>query len=629
MSILEYDNTNKSLNNIYVDIPNYNNRLRQRRSLDYGRSGFVLAGPNRQKSLNTTTSHHHSIPSSPSHSSAHFLSSSSMPKSQIRRQSSERCLIKRHSVDSNKSNISDPGFPLANNKNYAGSNFLIPSQQRSPKDSSSPRSYHSSAGSVTTGRQASYASISILSRQSSINSSNLIGKQQSNDNLNNRKWFSSSSVILTRVKSMKDKFRRVVVQSVQPDDWPPPSILFSERYRYPSSSSCQSTNTSTTSKSGQLLNREPTHLVKSKSIDQSSFPSNYSNSVIINNRKSIRNTNSACSNRQFKRGKLQRSNTSYSSTNDTMEHINNNNDTGIVCTDLDLKAIINNFKREETSSTMNNNSNSNIINNNNNSIQDKLKLTANISKTPTATSSVMGPGFGKRKLMRKQVSFDDEQGVMMINRKVSAIAEEIEFHAPFEYERRSNPTIGQSEHPDNKSIDTFPNDKPFITEITKEDEDENSAPEDADSLALLPILPKEIEFDEFGQTWEIYGADPDPEILGQAIQTHLERLMICRQSITLANGNANMGKSKNDENNNNNNTNTNSGSSGNRGKIEIPKRILKPLRVDLESSENHLRLLARRLCGKWSCFSDDQQQACSSGFAGIHQKIIVSVDHES
>ena len=38
----------------------------------------------------------------------------------------------------------------------------------------------------------------------------------------------------------------------------------------------------------------------------------------------------------------------------------------------------------------------------------------------------------------------------------------------------------------------------------------------------------EVQYDEHGQTWDVYGAEFDPEILGQAIQTHLERIMKVR-----------------------------------------------------------------------------------------------------
>ena len=41
----------------------------------------------------------------------------------------------------------------------------------------------------------------------------------------------------------------------------------------------------------------------------------------------------------------------------------------------------------------------------------------------------------------------------------------------------------------------------------------------------LPKPVPDIVFDENGQTWDVYGADFDPEILGHAIQRHLERLM--------------------------------------------------------------------------------------------------------
>ena len=36
---------------------------------------------------------------------------------------------------------------------------------------------------------------------------------------------------------------------------------------------------------------------------------------------------------------------------------------------------------------------------------------------------------------------------------------------------------------------------------------------------------QDVEYDENGQTWSVYGAELDPEILGSAIQMHLDRLM--------------------------------------------------------------------------------------------------------
>jgi len=40
-----------------------------------------------------------------------------------------------------------------------------------------------------------------------------------------------------------------------------------------------------------------------------------------------------------------------------------------------------------------------------------------------------------------------------------------------------------------------------------------------------PSAVHEVEYDEHGQTWDVYGAEFDPEILGQAIQAHLQRIM--------------------------------------------------------------------------------------------------------
>lgn len=41
--------------------------------------------------------------------------------------------------------------------------------------------------------------------------------------------------------------------------------------------------------------------------------------------------------------------------------------------------------------------------------------------------------------------------------------------------------------------------------------------------------PREVSFDESGHTWEIYGAEQDPNALGQAIECHLEKMMLNNQ----------------------------------------------------------------------------------------------------
>lgn len=50
--------------------------------------------------------------------------------------------------------------------------------------------------------------------------------------------------------------------------------------------------------------------------------------------------------------------------------------------------------------------------------------------------------------------------------------------------------------------------------------------EEEDKAAVVP----DVVFDEHGQTWDVYGAEFDPEILGQAIQSHLEKIMKRRMS---------------------------------------------------------------------------------------------------
>ena len=51
--------------------------------------------------------------------------------------------------------------------------------------------------------------------------------------------------------------------------------------------------------------------------------------------------------------------------------------------------------------------------------------------------------------------------------------------------------------------------------------EEKEEEEDSDLGKTVP----EVVFDESGQTWDVYGAEFDPEVLGHAIQSHLEKLM--------------------------------------------------------------------------------------------------------
>jgi len=65
------------------------------------------------------------------------------------------------------------------------------------------------------------------------------------------------------------------------------------------------------------------------------------------------------------------------------------------------------------------------------------------------------------------------------------------------------------------------------TNVTSAAADDASGSEAVTTVTTSPAV-HEVQFDEHGQTWDVYGAEFDPEILGQAIQTHLERIMKVR-----------------------------------------------------------------------------------------------------
>ena len=61
--------------------------------------------------------------------------------------------------------------------------------------------------------------------------------------------------------------------------------------------------------------------------------------------------------------------------------------------------------------------------------------------------------------------------------------------------------------------------------LSEEDEDEEEGEEDGEGGKKKSKPVPEIVFDENGQTWDVYGAEFDPEVLGIAIQRHLEKMM--------------------------------------------------------------------------------------------------------
>jgi len=65
---------------------------------------------------------------------------------------------------------------------------------------------------------------------------------------------------------------------------------------------------------------------------------------------------------------------------------------------------------------------------------------------------------------------------------------------------------------------------PVTTSVTSNELGEASGP----AAAATSSTVHDVEFDEHGQTWDVYGAEFDPEILGQAIQAHLEHMIDVR-----------------------------------------------------------------------------------------------------
>lgn len=74
-----------------------------------------------------------------------------------------------------------------------------------------------------------------------------------------------------------------------------------------------------------------------------------------------------------------------------------------------------------------------------------------------------------------------------------------------------------------------------VSEVESLEHDREPA-ENEGAADKTDINVREVEFDDLGQTWDVYGAELDPEMLGEAIQTHLERIMKDRrrESVTVS-----------------------------------------------------------------------------------------------
>lgn len=92
------------------------------------------------------------------------------------------------------------------------------------------------------------------------------------------------------------------------------------------------------------------------------------------------------------------------------------------------------------------------------------------------------------------------------------------------HRNRKNPldTTGDRLSKDSSTVSTdevssHHHQQPGTTEVVSSSNSESGS-------SHVPLVP-EVEFDANGQTWDVYGAELDPEILGSAIQLHLSRLI--------------------------------------------------------------------------------------------------------
>nr|VZH92103.1 unnamed protein product [Spirometra erinaceieuropaei] len=101
--------------------------------------------------------------------------------------------------------------------------------------------------------------------------------------------------------------------------------------------------------------------------------------------------------------------------------------------------------------------------------------------------------------------------------------------------RNKSASVGANVHKSSKVHHTPPDDRWIFVQKGKTEEQWEDVPP-APQYAQVPYHRyvqekkptsgfREVEYDEKGQTWEIYGADQDPKALGKAIEDHLEKLM--------------------------------------------------------------------------------------------------------
>lgn len=325
---------------------------------------------------------------------------------------------------------------------------------------------------------------------------------------------SSSAVIANKMRQVCDKLRQHAIQ--QSTHWPPPSAIFGERYMVADSHPFLAVG-------GRSLSAE-------KAQSAASTPAR------------TRRTYPPRAGLGLRRRQSSESDSVYSS--------DAGDSSGIVCSELDLKAILSDYKgtggpgpgggggMEKAGSS----SGFFSLGCATPGVEEQhSSRTASDGRLAERSRSFTFASH-KRRHFRKQVSFDDrDYYIYHSERKVSAIQEEIELAAMQATQGTASrctsklsiaePSVEEASPEDDDRGDE---NRPLLSEAfaggsesLEAPSDEVPSPPEITEVVEKPRVqqPKEVEFDEHGQTWDIYGAEFDPNILGQAIQKHLDTII--------------------------------------------------------------------------------------------------------
>lgn len=190
------------------------------------------------------------------------------------------------------------------------------------------------------------------------------------------------------------------------------------------------------------------------------------------------------------------------------------NSGGIVCSNEDLQEILTCYKREKSPTSV-------VVSSQSSSDKDQGKCprpsyTSQSSCTYSYSSQISETSTGSRVIDGSQDAFCD--------------------NFPKSYTRVSSASSSVHVYPE-VILDSSKNQNDcgcsntyYVNNVDLDCSGQKTSENDPDEMTRnlddeAQQQPPEVRFDEYGQTWDVYGAEFDPEILGSAIQKHLEKLM--------------------------------------------------------------------------------------------------------